>query len=397
MFLQVRAARPEISMGGTDYYQSLAPYFVSMTYEDNCDGKKADDLSLELADRDGKFISTWMPQKGATLDAGIIAERWFSPMGAGIKLDCGTFWIDSIEFTLPDHKVVVKATSIPTGCRIKASTETRGWEKSNLKDIANQIAGENKMSVDWQADTNPRYLRVEQVEESGLGFLQKKANDAKLAIKVHRNKIVVYDEQKLEEAGAKFSLLYGNTPIEANFGGGSYRMSGGHFVTRVMDATKKAKVSHTSLEQGKAVHGEWETTGGDGGGDVSVGELEDDQTDDRVNADQDSQDDSGETGDNSEGGDGRSAREEGLASSWETTGDAAAVLKAKSHCRDKNKRKEEGSVEMSIGNPLVASGQTFNLVGCGQYDGKWFIDTAHHSVGPEYKTTLKIHRCLEGY
>jgi Phage late control gene D protein (GPD). len=158
----------------------------------------------------------------------------------------------------------------------------------------------------------------------------------------------------------------------------------------VTDSTKKAKFSHTSIEEGKAVHGEWDT----GEGSVSVGDLEDDQTDDKVNADQDAEDSGGE-GDGG-GGNGGGTRE-ALAGDWETDGDAAAVLKAKSHCRDKNKRKEEGQVEMSIGNPLVAAGQTFNLVGCGQYDGTWFIESAHHTVGPEYKTTLKIHRCLEGY
>jgi len=44
MIVQVRAARPSIMMDGKDWYGELAPYLVSMTYEDNCDGKKADDL-----------------------------------------------------------------------------------------------------------------------------------------------------------------------------------------------------------------------------------------------------------------------------------------------------------------------------------------------------------------
>jgi hypothetical protein len=51
---------------------------------------------------------------------------------------------------------------------------------------------------------------------------------------------------------------------------------------------------------------------------------------------------------------------------------------------------------MSIGNPLVAAGQTFTLKGVGQYDGQWFIESAHHEVGPEYKTELTVHRCLKG-
>jgi uncharacterized protein len=381
MITEARTARPSISLGGTDYYQSLAPYFISMAYTDACDGKKADDLNIELADRDGKFISTWMPKKGATLDAGIIAERWFSPVSAAISLDCGTFWIDTIEFELPGRKVSVKATSIPTNTRIKASKESRGWEKSTLKDIANQIAGENGMSIDWQADRNPRYSRVEQIEESGLGFLQKRANDAKLAIKVHRNKIVVFDEQKLEEAEAKFSLLYGNTPAQSGLA--CYRMGGGHFASKLMDATKKAKVSHTDVTSGDVKSGEWTSTPDNGdGGDG------DDQTDDKVNENPDGDDDEPST----------EAEGRELSGDWGSgDGDAASTVKAKSHVRDKNKKKEQSRVELSIGNPLVAAGMTFNLVGVGQFDGKWFIESAHHSIGPEYKTELQIRRCLSGY
>jgi Phage protein D len=376
MITQVRAARPSITLDGTDYYQSLAPYFISLTYTDNCDGKKADDLSIELADRDSKFISTWMPQKGAYLDAGIIAERWFMPYAGSIELDCGRFWIDTVDYQLPDQKMTIKASSIPTDVRIKASKETRGWEDVNLQDLAQQIAGENKMEIDWQAESNPRYSRVEQHEESALGFLQKRCNNAKLAIKVHRNKIVVFDEQKLEEAAPKFSLLYGNVPPQ--MGLACYRMSGGSFVTKIMDTTKKCKVAHTDPKTGEVMQGEWEA------GDQ---ELED-NTDDRINEDTDSDDSGGEGG-----AEGR--EDSGLSGQWNAS--EASTLKAKSHCRDKNKKKDQSHVELSLGNPLIAAGQTFNLVGVGQFDGKWFIESAHHSLGPEYKTELTIRRCLEGY
>ncbi len=375
MITQVRAAHPSIMLGGKDYFSSLAPYFISMSYTDNCDGKKADDLNITLADREGKFISTWMPKKGIYLDAAIIVERWFAPYASGISLDCGRFWIDTVEFELPDHKVQIKATSIPTNARIKASTETRGWENVNLKDLAQQIAGENGMEIDWQAQTNPRYSRVEQHEESALGFLQKRANNAKLAIKVHRNKITFFDEQKLEEAAPKFSLLYGNTAAQAGLA--SYRMSSGHFSSKIMDCTKSAKVAHSDPKTGDVQKGEWKTSDED---------LED-KTDDRVNEDTDAEEDAS-----------TEAQGRDLSGEWNQGGaDGASTVKAKSHVRDKNKKKEQSKVDLSIGNPLIAAGQTFNLVGCGQFDGKWFVESAHHSLGPEYKTELNIRRCLSGY
>jgi phage protein D len=382
MITQARAARPAITMQGKDYYQSLAPYFLSLEYSDNCDGKKADDLHIKLADRDRRFINDWMPKKGAFLDVSIIVERWFAPYASGLSLDCGRFWIDSVDYSLPDHTVSVKGTSIPTGVRLKASTATRGWEKANLKDIASQIATESKMSVDYQSDVNPRYLRTEQHEESPLAFLKKRANNAKLAIKVHRNKIVIFDEQKLEAAAPKFALLYGDTAPQA--GMAAYRMTGGSFTTKVNDTASKTKVSHTEVESGNVKSGEWKTEGDSGSG---SGSSDDDEGGDHQ---------SNEDGDDDEGASTEAQGRE-LAGDWNTGDSAGATTMAKAKARDKNKKKDQAKVELSIGNPLIAAGMTFNLVGVGQFDGKWFIESAQHSVGPEYKTSLGIRRCLQGY
>lgn len=385
-------------MDGKDWYGTLAPYLVSMSYTDNCDGKKADDLNIELADRDGKFIAQWAPKKGAFLDAGIIAERWFAPNSAAISLDCGRFWIDSIEFELPERKVSVKGTSIPTGVRLKQSSESRGWEDTSLKDIMTQIAGENNMEVDWQSDINPRFRRTEQHDESGLAFLKKRATNAKLAIKVHRNKIVVFDEQKLEEAEAKFTLLYGDTAPE--LGMSCYRLAGAHFSTKVTDTTKKAKVSHIDPETGEVKSGEHtasddsEWSSGSTGGEPSEGE-QDDETEDRTTEDTDA-DDSMNTIEPDPIPQLRA--DEDTVGSWsENEASSGSSLKAKSNVRQKNKEKETAKIELSIGNPLIAAGMTFNLKGLGQFDGKWFIQSAHHEVGPEYKTELDIRRCLKGY
>lgn len=380
MIGQVRAAHVDISLGGQSYGSQLAPYLITAAYEDNCDGRKADDFSLELADRDGKFISTWMPKKGATFEASIIAERWFAPIASDITLKCGRFWIDTVEFILPDHKVTIKGASLPTDARLKASSETRGWDDTSLQDIAQQIAGENNMTLDWQAKVNPRYSRTEMHSESSLGFLMKRANDAKLAIKVKDGKIIVFDEQTLEEAGPAFTLIYGDMGITGvAVGGACYRMSAGHFVTKIMDTTKAAQVLRSDPTTGDTGSGQWN---------APDGELED-NTEDKVNEDTDA-----ETGEGDSVGD-PSLREGEMESQWNT--DEASDLKAKSHVRDKNKKKDQCRIELSIGNPLVAAGQTFNLMGCGQFDGKWFIESAHHQVAPEYNTELTVRKCLEGY
>jgi len=385
MITQVRAAHPTLVLNGIDYFNKLAPYFLNLSYTDNCDGEKADDLQLQLADRDKRFISDWMPDKGTFIDVSIVAERWFSPNATQLSLDCGRFWIDTIDFELPQHTVSIKASSIPTSAHIKASNETRGWENTSLQDIANQIAGENGMSVDWQADVNPRYKRVEQTEQSGLEFLMHRAKDAKLAIKVHRTQIVFFDEEKMEAAEPAFALVYGNAAPQS--GMACYRMSGGTFTTRLTDTTKKARVKHNNPGTGKVTSEEFGAEDED---------LEDDHVQD-VN--EDPGDDEPSTV--ATGGDELRTPREGedeLIGGWdEDSASSSGQRKAKSVVRDANKEKETSTIDLSLGNPLIAAGQTFTLSGVGKYDGKWFVVSAEHTLAPMYDTKLTVRRCLKGY
>lgn len=388
MIAQVRTARPSITLNGKDYYQVLSPYFETLEYTDNCDGEKADDLQIDLADRDKRFISDWMPDKGAFLDVGIIAERWFALNGAAISLDCGRFWIDSINFQMPGNKVAISGTSIPITSHIKAGDETRGWESSSLRDIAQQIAGENGMSVDYQATVNPRYKRVEQTEESALAFLKKLANDAKLSIKVHRSALVIFDEEAYEAADPKFTLVYGNDlpgdglPI--------YKIGCGDITTKFTDTTKKARVRHNNPETGLVTDEEF------------VGPDEDLPSDfeENVNEDPGYEPDSGGYGFASRrmgAGEGDADISAGLVDYNLDDGSTPAQRKAKSVVRNANKDKDTANIDLAIGNPLIAAGMTFNLVGVGQYSGKWFVTSAKHTVGPMYTTSLEIRRCLIGY
>jgi hypothetical protein len=79
-------------------------------------------------------------------------------------------------------------------------------------------------------------------------------------------------------------------------------------------------------------------------------------------------------------------------------GKKAAKRKAKGKAREKNKKKQTGEkLVLGIGNPLVAAGQTFNLEGCGVFDGKYIIEEANHKLHGSFETEINVRRCLEGY
>jgi hypothetical protein len=197
-------------------------------------------------------------------------------------------------------------------------------------------------------------------------------------------------------------------------------MSGGRFRLQVTDLTASTVISNTDIEDGMTTQRQFdanqlgETGGGTGGvGGSAVGASGAGaaiggpagaiaalpaQWKDNLNWNTDVK-----KGTSGAGGSGqRSPRQdpvdEGIDYFSNDSGAAdAALTKAQARTREKNKRQYESDITLAIGNPLIAAGQTFLLVGCGQFDGIWFIETAHHVVGPTYDTSLHIRRTLNGY
>jgi hypothetical protein len=215
-------------------------------------------------------------------------------------------------------------------------------------------------------------------------------------------------------------------------------MTGGHFTINVNDTTKQTTVSYVNPETGRRTQETFQVqdggspsrggflnqpggvTGGGGGAPAGDGSQEipslptqvitPDETHNYVNENPAYAPDQGG------GGGGQRRRKMALASGgngeevadWEDNepsdnwgkgsgGDSSAALLAKAKTRKKNKHHFQAKIQLSIGNPLVAAGQVFVLVGCGQFDGNWYIESAEHKVGPIYTTELACHMCLQGY
>ncbi len=403
MITQVRTARPSISIGGNDYYAQLAPYLLKFQYTDSCDGQKTDDCQFQLADRDRRFINDWMPAPGATFDASILCERWFGPTAAALSLDCGTFYIDSIEFDLPSHTVSVKANAIPNDTHGKISNETKGWGDgageaggTSLQQIAAQIAEKNHLQPLWLAgDRNPQYDRIEQVEESAFQFLKRHAEDAKLEIKIAKGQLIIYDPLTLDQRGPSFTLVYGDAGAVGDTT--VFRMSGGRFRLQVTDLTASTTISNSDIGTGETTSKEFDANQLLEGTGVGAGEsVLNSQWKDNLNWNTDVKQGSGNGGGSPQQRVDVPGELEDYHSEDSAAADAA-LTKAQAATRAKNKRQYESDIEMSIGNPLVAAGETFMLAGCGQFDGKWFIETVHHVLCPQYTTSLHIRRTLDGY
>lgn len=56
-----RRAAVEVTFDGVDITKSIKPYFLSLTYTDN-EEDETDDLQIKLQDRDGIWLTKWLPQ-----------------------------------------------------------------------------------------------------------------------------------------------------------------------------------------------------------------------------------------------------------------------------------------------------------------------------------------------
>ena len=87
----------------------INPDLLSFSYHDK-DGDEADEISISLKDETGKWAGSWSPDGGMVLQAFIATG---TPLIKGPELFCGTFFVDSIEFSGPPRTVSIRAVSIP--------------------------------------------------------------------------------------------------------------------------------------------------------------------------------------------------------------------------------------------------------------------------------------------
>ena len=113
MIGQARRASAVISYNGKDISADIAPYLKSLSYRDNLSGE-ADDLQIVLEDRAGLWQSSWLPEKGASLDVTLKFSQWASLTGEK-TFPLGAFEIDEISVSGYPSEVQIKAVSVPDG------------------------------------------------------------------------------------------------------------------------------------------------------------------------------------------------------------------------------------------------------------------------------------------
>ena len=349
--MEARRISAIIKYNNKDISADISKYLKSISYTDNLSGE-ADDLQITLEDKAGLWQSTWMPEKGALLDAMLQQKYWQTLSALAQSLRLGLFEIDEITSSGYPSEVQIKAVSVPDNNTLRGIERSRSWEKAKLQVIANDIASAAGMSLFWDTEENPVLDRAEQTEQSDLSFLYAICKDKGLALKISDKKIIVFDEAKYEAEKAKITIVKPGIIYKKESGMKYLFVGTGYSLrTKIRDIYAACRVNYQQGSSKSNIEATY-TVAGKKGKTLQVNE--------------------------------------------QVESVAEALNLAKKRLREKNKDEVTGYLNM-LGNFVLLSGVTVNLLGFGAFDGRYLITRASHDIGSGYTTNIDVRRCLNGY
>ncbi len=331
--------RAKIFINGTDVTRDLSPYLKSVTYEDVSDGE-TDTAEIELQDVQRLFIADWFPTRGDTLEIELIRENWSGDGQESLPL--GTFEVDEISYSCPPSVMKIKANSVSQNSKLRQTDVSKAWENCKLSQIAKDVADEAGVELFYDTQDDPTVSRAELAETSLLAFLEKLCKDHGLCVKVADGKLIVFDEEKLEQQTPVATLDYGTSTIK-NFSA----------TATLTEIYKSAEVTYKDGKKDEIYRAKFDAP---------------DKSDGKV-----------------------------LRINQRVTSQAEADKLAKHKLRDKNKKENQLNLTV-IGRFDFLSGNVIELKGHGFFNGNWLIERARHTINSSgYEVSLECRKCLNGW
>lgn len=350
-----------VTYNGKDISESLAQYVLSFSYTDNLTGQ-VDDISITLEDRAELWEADWMPERGATLDITICTYNWSDLYSEEQDLQLGKFEIDELEVSSAPNVVTIKAVaiSISDDSTLRSTLRSHTWENISVQKAANDIAWQNGMKLQWYCDDNPNIDKLEQNDESDLDVLQKICDDAGFALKVTTDTIIIFDVEKFEKEDVYAEYYHPGTtilnivenqskPVQTD------ALLNYSFKAKIRDVYKKCHVKYAKDKDKSVIESTFVAP--------------------------DKKEKEGAT----------------LEVHQQVSSQAEADRLAKIKLREKNCEEFTGSFS-SDGNIGLCAGETIEMLGFGNFSGKYIITQTKHDISSSgFTSSVEIRKCLDGY
>ena len=370
-----------VTEAGTSVTQDILPDLLSFSYDDK-ETNEADEISITLKDPTGKWASKWKPDGGEVVRAYIASGTVDGKKGR--ELFCGKFFVDSLRTSGSPRVFEMRAVSIPMNTPIRRKMVTKAWEKKTLKGIAQEIAAAAKVKLLFDSKEDPSYDRQDQKAESNLKFLSRLCEDAGLSIKVTDSQIVIFDQASYEKKKPVKTLTLGVSDILS-----------WDFESQQSETYKSCTISYRNPKEKKKGSSGSYVTGDFGDIDKKAVAVASDGDYD-INADPKKKvnpavmtytytdPDAEENG-----------QEYQVKKRASSLNEAKRIAKAT--LRKLNLRSVTGSLSL-VGDTTLVAGVVVELKGFGSFDGRFYIESASHSVSTSgYVTSISVRRVNSNY
>jgi uncharacterized protein len=188
-----------------DISDDVAEDLLTFEVETNM-SDKANDFTLTMQDKTGKWLGPYMPPQGARVTIKLYATSW--DFTGQQFADCGVFYIHSVRYKIAGRRITIKGKSTPVSGKLQYQKNSQAWEGSggNLQTIAQQISSANGFQCQYLAAENPTYDRSEQRWKTDLGHLRELCDDQGISMAIHNDTIVLFDEESYEANPSKGTI-----------------------------------------------------------------------------------------------------------------------------------------------------------------------------------------------
>jgi len=349
VYISSMAAEPTVTRGASKCKCTIVNSNAHPYHLISQDGKKVYGW-VNASDVEGETVTTTKTTKaedkrafkGTEIHAMVVQKNPYTD-GKDKVLDCGVFEIDTVNYSGPPQKLTIKATSIPYKATLRQTKYSRVWENTTLKNMAQKIAGRSNFKVMYLSNSNPVYKRKEQINMTDIAFLKKMCRKAGISLKVTSKTIVLFDAADYE----------GKTEVK-KIKAGKGNILSYSFSTKTADtAYSSCRVVYTDPDTKETIEATY--------------------TPENANAD-------GQT----------------LEIKQKVSSVAEAKELAKKSLRAKNKGETTAEFTL-VGDVDYVAGITVRVYGYGEFNGKYIVEQANHSITGGYKVQIKLRSCLEGY
>lgn len=249
--------------------------------------------------------------------------------------------IDEPQFAGPPPIFTLNALSIPSNQGFNDLAEEYTWQNISLRALGQQIASKYGLGYTYDVPLEFTISSLSQSDQTDFDFLKSVTEKYNVCVKIFSGKLILYDKSVYEARQAVTTITYGKTSIS------QYSLA-----APTVDTSYAAVVETYSLPDNDTPY-TYTFRAASGGKTLTVNESVDDA--------------------------------------------AQAEAVAKSKLRAANEKRETGSLSIALNLSIVAA-CTVQLENWGNFDGKYFVDSATHTYGGSGagKTDIEIHKCLEG-